>query len=558
MNQAQKIADTLPYYGRKELIVDDHDTHDIIRAIKRAHKRYQRDYDRDCEEFWADNAKDTARRLFDFTKQYITYDVEHPDNQSVKSPGAIIAQRHGDCKHYAALINGYADALQRKGYPIHCKYRFVADGPDREVHHVFAVIMDGNNEYWADPVLKHFNEQPIFHNEKDVSMGALYSISGLAPYPHGLPMVGKAKKKKSNPFKKLAQGLKTDVKKAGKGVENVAKGAVKDVKKAANLVLNVAETPARNAFLALLDLNLFNLATRMAEALKSHHNEVLAEWKKINGNQQKLVNAINNGLKHKASDHHQAPAKRVSGTIEDVLDGRVHHRQPDNRLRVHQVPTLMHAYRMGPDEHGRLPRVAGIGDPVSATTLTALATAIIAAFEKYMKPAPASQQGAVHAAKEGVASLVANASDAIEAGHTKKGKKLLDDATQGAQAIDMAAGEDDEGTPTLAINSFNHPQLNNAGAPGGPDIDTGPAAPGTGPGGAAPDATDDDDDDAPTPSDKLTHDVTALPAKITSDVAGDIKDKLRELWEDYKTPIVFAAVGIIAYKFATRKKKRGR
>jgi hypothetical protein len=58
------------------------------------------------------------------------------------------------------------------------------------------------------------------------------------------------------------KSVQTNAKNAAKGVEKVAN-------KAKGVALKVGLSTARNAFLALLDVNAFNLATRMAEARKT-------------------------------------------------------------------------------------------------------------------------------------------------------------------------------------------------------------------------------------------------------------------------------------------------
>lgn len=537
MNQAQQIANTLPYKGKKVLLVKEHDTNDIVNAIKKHHKLYRKDYDSIADQFWGGDVKTTAKRLFDFNKQYITYDVEHPDNQTVKSPGAIIAQKHGDCKHYASLINGVADALQRKGHNIQSRYRFVADGPDREIHHVFAVLSDGTNDYWVDPVLSRFNDQPIFYNTKEVAMGDLYSISGTGFRPRNLPIVGK-----TNIFKKLATAVKVNTANVKKAVKVNTANAGKEVKKVAkdvkHVALQVSMAPARNAFLALLDLNAFNLATRMGDALVKHRAAVELKWRDLGGDVNKLKSAIHNGRKHKAFYHKQPPPKKIGGVTEAINKVQAARNGYINEpmVQILVVPTLRRAYDIGPDHRGRLPQVSGIGEPVSTATLTALAAAIIAAFNQFMAPDKGANQNSTQAAQDGVANMIKNASDAIDAGNIETGTRMMDAATKGANAINtirVNAGTNTDGTPTLAVQQFDHPQLLNAGTP------TAAPVPGT-------------PDYYRSPSDTVTDKITNIPTMWLTDIA----DQAKQVWEDYKTPIVFAGIGIVAYNVATKKKKR--
>ncbi len=546
MSEFSQIAETLPYYNKKILLKNEHTTGDIIAAIRGHHKKYLHEYDTFANKFWAGNAHDTAKRLFAICRRNIRYDVEHPDNQSVKSPGAIFAQKHGDCKHYASLINGVCDSLHRQGYPIDCYYRFVADSPNEEVHHVFAVVTDGKREYWTDPVLSAFNSQPIFHNIKDVSMGQLYSISGTENgRPTGLALVGK--KKKNNIFRKIGKELK----KVEHGAEVNLHNAGKEVKKAAdkvkNVVLKVSMAPARNAFLALIDLNAFNLATRLGDAWAGTHGAAIRQkWVDIGGDPNKLKNAINNGRKHKAYYHHTA-VKKITGAMGVHLMHLPHEqhnrrRHPGNM----QYNRLIHAYHIGEDDYGRLPVVSGIGEPISIGALTAMASALIAVFSKWLKP-DKGDKNATEAAKDGVANIVQNASDAIDMGNDEKAAQLMHVAKEGSQAVanmQMSTGEDAQGNAVIAIDRVQHPQLQNAGSPQ-PYYD--PAPTGV-----------DRPDYSQSEGDQVTDDLTRYPKKIATDVGTDVKQWVQTIWRDYKTPILFTAGGIVAFKLATGGKKKRR
>ncbi len=181
-----RSAKPFPYEGKQVTLMEENDTNDIIDAIKMVHNKYASHYvgEPDVLKFWRGNAKDTAKLIYDFLDYYIKYKVEPPDFQTVKTPGRLLRQLHGDCKHYATFTCGVVDALRKKGYPISCKYRFVSDVPGVDVHHVFAVVTDAaGNEYWVDPVpnITRFDQRPKFHNVKDFSMaqiGKIYLLSG--------------------------------------------------------------------------------------------------------------------------------------------------------------------------------------------------------------------------------------------------------------------------------------------------------------------------------------------------------------------------------------------
>lgn len=557
MSNIAEIQQRVPFDNKKRLLVQDHSTGDIVKAIKKYHGRYCNDYDKIAGDFWDHDPEHTANKLFAFLKKYIVYDIEPEDSQTIKSPGAIVQQMHGDCKHYASFITGVCCSLERQGKPIHACYRFVADSPDREIHHVFAVVTDKGTgrQYWVDPVLRRFNEQPKFHNIKDADMssiGELYAISGTdATYPGGpenLPQIwgrGVGKKHKNNIFKKIAHGIQVDARNAGKEIK-------KDADKIKTIALKVGIAPARNSLLALLDLNAFNLATRFAQGWNNpaKHAGMVRTWKDIGGNEKKLRNAINNGIKHKAFVHHQAPAKRITGDLAHYLVARHRKGHRRNPFYVYHpnffVPTLQHAYSLPPDSYGNHPKVSGIGiAPAAIPPMLAMASALIAAFQKFMKPSPADDAAMAHHAKEGVKKMIVDASDAIDAGDVSKGSEIMRDATQAQSLMNISTGTDpDTGQPVLQVNSVNHPQLNNAGTAIDPNADDPGSAGERGPVSRDPNA------------------LINIPANagkdFMRDVIGPVKDEIGKIWAGYKVPIMFAVAGYGFYKFKTRKGSRKR
>lgn len=590
MSKIANIQRDLPFHDKKVLLVKEHDTADIVDAIKKNHGRYTKQYDEICPVFYGNNADEIGQQIFAFLKKNIRYDVE-PDNfQTVKSPGAIVHQRFGDCKHYASFINGVCGSLERQGLPVHCFYRFVSDTPGRDIHHVFAVVVDKRTgaEYWVDPVLNKYDSRPHFYNIQDHDMahiGEIYRISGLegmnnfnsraeSNYPGGpnnLPVVwGIGKKKKNNIFKKIATGIKkvehgavVNLKNTAKSVKKVEHGAVVNLKNAAKAVksvtLKVSMAPARGSFLALVDLNAFNLATRLADTWNNNPSKkaaLIRKWKDIGGTETGLRNAINNGIKHKASVHHQAPAKKISGCMVGYVlpTGRVIRIYP----RTYVVRTAHEAYRHPSDDLGRKPMVSGIGVVVAIPVLLALATAIIAMMKQFLKPSPKDDQDMASGARDGANNLITNTSDAIDqqnAGkkhHKAKGGALDQAVAAGDQPdMDVTTSTDPEtGDPVLQVNAVNHPQINNAGqiTPGSSTalIDPNANDPGS--------AGESDGPDSVNPN-SLVNAPHNLGVDFKRDFIGPIEDQIKQIWEGYKTPILFAGVGLIAYKVMTRKKK---
>lgn len=178
----QEVIELLPKFrNEKRLLVFDQTTDNIIDEILKTHEKYTADYDKIYFLFDQVDTLRTGKEIFKFCKKYLPYKIERPEEQTVKSPSAILHPGEKiDCKHYSLFIGGVLDALQR-AYPGNWDwcYRFASYGSKPEIEHVFVVLVDNGTEYMVDPVLDFFDEkkQPTFIiDEKPMS---LYSISGI-------------------------------------------------------------------------------------------------------------------------------------------------------------------------------------------------------------------------------------------------------------------------------------------------------------------------------------------------------------------------------------------
>ena len=497
MSQAAQIANILPYHHQKKLVESDHNTNDIVKCIKKYHPIHAANYDKISGQFWRGNVESTTRGLFKFLKNNVTYDVEPEDYQTVKSPGAIMGHGYGDCKHYASFITGVCDSLQRAGHPIKSKYRFVSDSPDVDIHHVFAVVSGQGAEYWCDPVLNNFDKRPTFYNIKDSemsnNMGALYHISGtntnlIAGEENE---IGKIKLPKF--IQAIAHGFEVNAANVKKGIKvntaNIEKGIKVNADNLKKMALKVSLAPARNAFLAITDVNALNLANKLRVTLKSgQRNALLRKWQNdLGGDPQKLINAVNNGYRHYKKGH--------GGYIESR-----------DRVSGH------------------------IGEPVTTGTLIALATAIIAALGPFLHNSTTDQKEQAQAAENGVKDLAAITAQGLQAASTDSGSKALEAITQpgsGTGSMSISAGVAADGTPTMTVNSIDHPAVTNAGAykPGPDDV----------PGGGG-----------------ASTDIVSKPGQYLQEFGTGVITFI----QDNKVFVGLTVVGVVAYKVATRKKRR--
>lgn len=270
-----------PYMAKKKLKEPNQDTSDIINEILVAHKKFAPDYDKISSLFWKGSAIATAREIWNFLKQNVQYKAESKHDQNTKSPAAIIAtgiykSACNDCKHYSLFTAGVLDSLKRAGRPVDWRYRFANYDPsERDPGHVFVILKDRANEIWVDPVLSTFNNRKPYINavDKNVNTMALYEMSG----------VGAAIGKRS----------------AAKVAKKAAKKAARKARPKKRILLKIAAAPARNAFLALVALNIKGFAVSLFKHIKADEAKVKAKWEKLGGNYSKLKNTVMKAAKKK-------------------------------------------------------------------------------------------------------------------------------------------------------------------------------------------------------------------------------------------------------------------
>lgn len=178
-------ADVLKYLPRfmnhKKMLVWEQNTDDIYKEIEKSHELFSFDYDLIAGLFDTGDIYQTCKELWEFCKYNLTYNMESGDEQSSKSPSAILKEGQKiDCKHYSLFIAGVLDAIQRhEPQAWNWCYRFASYNAKGEIEHVFVVVFNRDKEIWIDPVLRSFNERKSMTYYKDVKPMALVRISGV-------------------------------------------------------------------------------------------------------------------------------------------------------------------------------------------------------------------------------------------------------------------------------------------------------------------------------------------------------------------------------------------
>ena len=284
MNKNILLQKLSPYQGIKKTLVLNQSTNDIIDHLLKCHTIYKNEYDKIYKNFDDRNKLNIAKKLFDFCKKNIKYNIESTNSQSLRSPAAILVKGSGDCKQYSQFIGGVLDAFNRNGKKINWCYRFSAYNSSG-IQHVFIVCKINNVEYWIDPVLDEFNYKKKYKFKIDKM--PLYQING---FENPEEQIGKIRLR--IPKIKIAKGIKRaveDVKKVQikKGIDR----AITDVRKVG---LKVALFPSRQAFLGLVSINAFGLAKSIAKGIIKDRRKIEKFWLDVGGDFSALLKAVNN------------------------------------------------------------------------------------------------------------------------------------------------------------------------------------------------------------------------------------------------------------------------
>jgi len=275
-----------PFQNKRNLIVNDQNVPDIMKAMLNAHKIYAPEYDKIAMDFYAGSDIATAKKVYNFLKQNIQYKIDSEKNQQIMSPAGILSIGKNDCKNFALWVVGTLDALKRKGMlkgtPF---YRFASYRMFDEIpHHVFAVLKTNNGrEIFIDPVLPTFNDRKkYFHKIDKLPDMAMYSVSG---FDNQIGLFGS----KKNKAKAAAQAQTTS------GQQAAAAAQAVQAKSKKKIVLKIALAPSRGAFLALVGLNFMGLATKLKNSFDSHAGQTSQWWKNLGGNPNELLRKVNQG-----------------------------------------------------------------------------------------------------------------------------------------------------------------------------------------------------------------------------------------------------------------------
>lgn len=341
----------LPAYRDAWVVIHpDQTVRDIVQEVLAAHEDFASYYDTLAPVFDSGTTEEICNALFHFCKSEIEYREEGDDLQTTAIPAGILTRGFGDCKHYAGFTAGILDALNRRGKNISWCYRFASYRIfDKTPHHVFVVVNIGGREKWIDATPEAAGREPIWFTDKKVNgMALVRNIAGVGEQETEIAVVPDVNSITQDQLVAALSEVDTsndmddatinaiqildayrliaeDGTVINSRVDEVAQ-TLPDAEKAVltesyNRYMQYAQSSItgmfdglwrgvkvatlalpRNAFLGLVALNVFGMASKMSRllAIPDARKKLIDKWYSLGGKENGIVDAINNGAKKKA------------------------------------------------------------------------------------------------------------------------------------------------------------------------------------------------------------------------------------------------------------------
>ena len=175
---AEELLEYLPpIKGRKDRLVDEQSTKDIIAEMLDASLYFQNDYN-----MLPSDSFDSLKELWQFTKRTFYYKEDSEYSQDLKSPtimlmGAVNRTGKVDCKCFSLFIGGCIQSLGLANW----RFKFVSYDNTNNYTHVYVVA----DNYVLDCCMNSFNQESKYTNYICISPHtnkmAINRISGLQP-----------------------------------------------------------------------------------------------------------------------------------------------------------------------------------------------------------------------------------------------------------------------------------------------------------------------------------------------------------------------------------------
>lgn len=264
--------------------------------------------------------RDSARNVWNFLKDHITYVKDRQDAQMIKLPSRFIHDGTGDCKSYSLAA---ASLLQNLGVP-GVRFRYASYGSSPTPTHVYVVASDENGkDIIVDGCWLQFDSEKLPAHKIDHPMkvftlsgtGIGYADAGI-PYKgggvggFGMWMQTFVANLKANAYNDIFAQMKSP-QEIGVWLtlqqDNAMKhfgvheggGLLGDIEHLAGQIWDaiklVALAPARAAYRSLLEFNVHGMANSLDEAITKDSNKVKNTWESVGGDFDALKRSVNDG-----------------------------------------------------------------------------------------------------------------------------------------------------------------------------------------------------------------------------------------------------------------------
>jgi hypothetical protein len=208
-----------------------------------------------------------------YVQNNFTYIKDGLLEQNIKTPGAMLATKTGDCKSFALFIAAVLSSWKYKN-----GLRFAGYNGSGQPTHVYNFILTNENKMFTlDSCLQGLKESPNATLIEDMQVNHIAGVPVLNEISTGI--YGRAERKaRRQQRREDRQERRQERREQGRGFFQGAK--------------KIALAPARGAFLLVLKANFRGLASRFA---KVPAEKLAGFWGKLGGDKNKLMFAINDG-----------------------------------------------------------------------------------------------------------------------------------------------------------------------------------------------------------------------------------------------------------------------
>jgi hypothetical protein len=219
-----------------------------------------------------------------YVQNNFTYIKDGLLEQNIKTPGAMLATKTGDCKSFALFIAAVLSAWKYKN-----GLRFAGYNGSGQPTHVYNFILDSQNKIFTfDSCLPGLVESPNATTIEDMQVNHIAGVPVLNEISTGI--YGRAERKARRQQRREDRQERREERRENRQQRREeGRGFFQGAKK-------IALAPARGAFLLVLKANFRGLASRFA---KVPAEKLAGFWGKLGGDKNKLNAAINDGKNKK-------------------------------------------------------------------------------------------------------------------------------------------------------------------------------------------------------------------------------------------------------------------